>query len=44
MHFDQLITTLGSIGISVEEIDEAVGFLLQCDAIVELEQDIFGLN
>ncbi len=44
VHFDQLITTLGSIGISVEEIDEAVGFLLQCDAIVELEQDIFGLN
>ncbi len=44
VHFDQLIAALGSIGITVEEIDEAIGFLLQRDAIIEIEQDIFGLN
>ena len=44
VHFDELIGALRPMGISVEEIDEAIAHLLQHRFIIELEQDLFGLN
>ena len=44
VHFDELIGVLRPMGISVEEIDEAIAHLLQHRFIIELEQDLFGLN
>ena len=44
VHFDDLIGVLRPMGISVDEIDEAIAHLLQHRFIIELEQDLFGLN
>lgn len=44
VHFDELIEVLNPMGISVDEADEAIAHLLQHRLIVELEQDVFGLN
>lgn len=44
VHFDELIEVLNPMGISVDEVDEAIAHLLQHRLIVELEQDLFGLN
>ena len=44
VHFDELIGLLRPMGISVDEIDEALAHLLQHRFIIELEQDLFGLN
>ena len=44
VHFDELIDCLKPLGIRAEEIDEALSWLLQNNVIIELEQDIFGLN
>ncbi len=44
VHFDDLIEVLNPMGISVDEVDEAIAHLLQHRLIVELEQDLFGLN
>jgi len=32
------------MGISVDEVDEAIAHLLQHRLIIELEQDLFGLK
>jgi len=44
VHFDELIEALSPMGISVDEVDEAIAHLLQHRIIIELEQDLFGLN
>ncbi len=44
VHFDDLIGVLNPMGISVDEVDEAIAHLLQHRFIIELEQDLFGLN
>tara|TARA_Y100001970_G_scaffold59553_2_gene75820 strand:+ start:37821 stop:38432 length:612 start_codon:yes stop_codon:yes gene_type:complete len=44
VHFDEIVKNLNSIGITVDEIDEAIAFLLSRRAIIEIEQDFFGLD
>ncbi len=43
VHFDSLLEELTPIGIRVDEVDEAVAWLLQRSVIVELGEDAFGL-
>mgnify|MGYP001276562202 FL=1 len=43
VHFDEFVKKLNPIGISVDEIDEAIAFLLSRRAIIEIEQDFFGI-
>ena len=44
VHFDDIIDRLQPMGISVDEIDEAVAYLLQHRQIIEIEQDFFGFK
>ncbi len=44
VHFEELINSLNTLGIRAEEVDEALSWLLQNNVIIELEQDVFGLN
>jgi hypothetical protein len=44
VHFDELVGVLRPMGISVEEVDEAIVHLLQHRLIIELEQNLFGLK
>ena len=44
LHFDRLVAELEGFGIRSDEIDEAVAWLLHRRAIIELEEDSFGLN
>ena len=44
VHFDDIIDGLQPMGISVDEVDEAIAHLLQHRQIIEIEQDFFGLN
>ena len=44
VHFEDLIDGLSPMGIEEEEIDEALIFLLQRNAIIEIKQDVFGLD
>ena len=44
VHFDDIIEGLQPMGISVDEVDEAIAHLLQHRQIIEIEQDFFGLN
>ena len=44
VHFDELIEVLSPMGISVDEVDEAIAHLLQHRLIIELEQNLFGLK
>ena len=44
VHFDDIIDRLQPMGISVDEVDEAIAHLLQHRQIVEIEQDFFGHN
>ena len=44
VHFEELINSLKTLGIRSEEVDEALSWLLQNNVIIELEQDVFGLN
>ena len=44
VHFDDIIDGLHPMGISVDEVDEAIAYLLQHRQIIEIEQDFFGLN
>ena len=44
LHFDDIIDGLQPMGISVDEVDEAIAHLLQHRQIIEIEQDFFGLN
>tara|TARA_Y100000758_G_scaffold15697_1_gene11143 strand:+ start:522 stop:1133 length:612 start_codon:yes stop_codon:yes gene_type:complete len=43
VHFDSLLEELIPLGIRADEVDEAVAWLLQRTAIVELGEDAFGL-
>ncbi len=43
VHFDSLLKELVPLGIRADEVDEAVAWLLQRTAIVELDEDAFGL-
>ncbi len=43
VHFEEIIDGLEPMGISVDEIDEAIAHLLQHRQIIEIEQDFFGL-
>ena len=43
VHFDSLLEELTPLGIRADEVDEAVAWLLQRTAIVELDEDAFGL-
>jgi len=43
VHFDSLLEELTPLGIRVDEVDEAVAWLLQRSVIVELGEDAFGL-
>ncbi len=44
MHFEELKDSLKPLGIRTDEVDEALSWLLQNNVIIELEQDVFGLN
>ena len=44
LHFDRFVAELEGFGIRTDEIDEAVAWLLHRRAIIELEEDSFGLN
>ena len=44
VHFDDIIDRLQPMGISVDEVDEAIAYLLQHRQIIEIEQDFFGFN
>tara|TARA_X000000368_G_scaffold39184_1_gene28525 strand:+ start:2285 stop:2896 length:612 start_codon:yes stop_codon:yes gene_type:complete len=41
VHFDDIIDRLQPMGISVDEVDEAIAYLLQHRQIIEIEQDFF---
>ena len=44
LHFDEIIQLLESPGISSEDIDEAISWLLQNKEIIEIERDVFVVN
>ena len=44
VHFDDIIDRLQPMGISVDEVDEAIAYLLQHRQIMEIEQDFFGFK
>ena len=44
LHFEEINEVLAPMGIVVDEVDEAIAYLLQNNAIIEIEQDFFGLN
>ncbi len=44
LHFEEINEVLTPMGIVVDEVDEAIAYLLQNNAIIEIEQDFFGLN
>ena len=44
LHFDDIIDGLQPMGISVDEVDEAIAHLLQHRQIIEIEQDFFGFK
>lgn len=44
IHFDGISDTLEPLGIRADEIDEALAWLLQRRLIIELDQDVFGID
>jgi hypothetical protein len=44
VHFDKISDTLEPLGIRVDEIDEALAWLLQRREVIELDQDVFGID
>jgi hypothetical protein len=44
VHYSDLIKRFESLSINESEIDEAISILLQKKMIIELDQDIFGLE
>ena len=44
IHFDEISNALEPLGIRVDEIDEALAWLLQRRMVIELGQDIFGIG
>ena len=43
-HFDLLVGELVPLGVRVDDLDEAIAWLLQSEAIVEIEEDAFSLS
>ena len=43
VHFDSLMGNLMPLGIRVDDLDEAIAWLLQSELIVEIEEDSFSL-
>jgi len=44
VHFDSLVSELVPLGIRVDDLDEAIAWLLQSEAIVEIDEDAFALS
>ena len=44
VHFDSLMGDLIPLGIRVDDLDEAIAWLLQSDLIIEIEEDSFSLS
>jgi hypothetical protein len=44
IHFKEISKTLEPLGIRVDEIDEALAWLLQRKMIIEMGQDVFGIG
>ena len=44
VHFDLLVGELIPLGVRVDDLDEAIAWLLQSEAIVEIEEDSFSLS
>ena len=44
VHFDSLMGNLVPLGIRVDDLDEAIAWLLQSELIVEIEEDSFSLR
>ena len=44
VHFDSLMGDLIPLGIRVDDLDEAIAWLLQSELIIEIEEDSFSLN
>jgi len=44
VHFEVIIDTLEPLGIRADEIDEALSWLLQRRMVIEIEQDVFGVD
>lgn len=44
IHFDGINDALEPLGIRADEIDEALAWLLQRRLIIELDQDVFGID
>jgi hypothetical protein len=44
IHFDGISDALEPLGIRADEIDEALAWLLQRRLIIELDQDVFGID
>ena len=42
VHFDSLMGDLIPLGIRVDELDEAIAWLLQSELIIEIEEDSFS--
>ena len=44
VHFDSLMGILIPLGIRVDDLDEAIAWLLQSELIIEIEEDSFSLS
>lgn len=44
LHFDVISDALEPMGIRVDEIDEALAWLLQRRLVIEIDQDVFGID
>ena len=44
VHFDSLMGDLIPLGIRVDDLDEAIAWLLQSELIIEIEEDSFSLS
>ena len=44
VHFDSLVGELVPLGIRVDDLDEAIAWLLQSEAIIEIDEDAFALS
>ena len=44
LHFDNIMRLMESPGITSEDIDESISWLLQKNEIIEIERDVFVIN
>ena len=44
LHFDNITRLMESPGITSEDIDESISWLLQKNEIIEIERDVFVIN